>query len=293
MRGKKILVTGAPGQVGSALSLELCRDNDVYGLARFSDPGMREKLERAGVSIIRKDVYRESLDDLPDDFDYVFSQVVTLDRPPRVPDPVEFFDVNAYFVGRLMDRFRNVSGIVLASSGSVYKPGPDPLDEDGPIGPVNLYGYSKLGGELLGTFLSEQWGIPTCILRYFFPYSPAGGRPVHWANHIVRGEEIPVNPAYQPVISPLYMSDCVRYTIESAVHCSVPAKPINVGGAETATHDEVVDILAQALGIEPRFRETDEVPRFWHADVGMMIRLFGEPEVSLRDGLIRVAESLK
>ncbi len=31
MKGQKILVTGAPGLVGSALTLELCKNNEVYG----------------------------------------------------------------------------------------------------------------------------------------------------------------------------------------------------------------------------------------------------------------------
>ncbi len=287
MKGQKILVTGAPGLVGSALTLELCKNNEVYGLARFSDAGMRTKLEQAGVSIIQKDVHRESLDDLPDDFDYIFSQVVMVDSCDE--NPGEAFDV----VGRLMDHCRKASGVVLASSGSVYAPGPDPLDEDGTIGPVNAYGISKLGGELLGIFLSQQWQIPTCILRYFFPYSPDGGRPTQWARQIANSEEILVNRAYDPVFSPLYMSDCIRYTIESARHCSVPATVINVGGAETVTQAEILAILSESLDVEPKFRETDEVPRFWNADVGLMLRLFGPPKVTLKEGLTRVAGALR
>jgi len=291
MKGKKVLITGAPGLVGSALALELSKNNEVYGLARFTDAVMRRKLEQAGVSIFQKDVYRESLNDLPDDFDYVFSQVVMSASCDKKPS--EAFDVNAYFVGRLMDHCRKASGVVLASSGSVYAPGPDPLDEDGPIGPIDTYGVSKLGGELLGRFLSQQWQIPTCILRYFFPYGLEGGRPTQWARQIARGEEIPLNRAYDPMFSPLYMSDCIRYTIESSSHCSVPARVINVGGTETVPQSDILDILSEGLGIEPMFRETDEVPRFWNADVGLMSRLFGTPEVTLREGLTRVANMLR
>ena len=69
-----------------------------------------------------------------------------------------------------------------------------------------------------------------------------------------------MNWAYDPVFSPLYMSDCVRYTIESASYCSVPARVINVGGAETVTQVEIFNILGARLGVERIFREADKVP---------------------------------
>lgn len=102
-----------------------------------------------------------------------------------------------------------------------------------------------------------------------------------------------MNWAYDPVFSPLYMSDCVRYTIESASYCSVPARVINVGRAETVTQIDILDILGTRLGVEPIFREADKVPRFWNANVGLMLRLFDSPEVTLREDLTRVANMLR
>lgn len=291
MEGKKILVTGASGFVGHALALELCKHNQVYGLARFGNAKVKRELEQAGVATIQRDVHREGLDNLPRDFDYVFSELAMLTNCDQNPE--EAYAVNTYFVGRLMDCCRKASGVVLASTGAVYVPGHHPWDEHGVIGPRNTYSTSKFGGEVLGNFLCQQWRIPTCILRYFYPYGPAGGRMTQWARQIVRGEEIAVNRNCVSLYSPIYISDCVRYTIEAARLCSIPAKVINIGGTEVLSQTEIVASLSRTLGMEPKLRETDEAPPFWVGDVSLMIRLFGPPAVAIADGLARVAEAAR
>ena len=47
---KKILVTGPSGQIGLPLVQFLALHNDVWGVARFNQPGSREQLEALGVT---------------------------------------------------------------------------------------------------------------------------------------------------------------------------------------------------------------------------------------------------
>ena len=49
MRGSKILITGPSGQVASPIARALAADNEVWGIARFTDAAGRENLEKAGV----------------------------------------------------------------------------------------------------------------------------------------------------------------------------------------------------------------------------------------------------
>ena len=49
MRGSKILITGPTGQVASPIAKALAADNEVWGIARFTNPAVREDLEKAGV----------------------------------------------------------------------------------------------------------------------------------------------------------------------------------------------------------------------------------------------------
>ena len=45
MRGSKILITGPTGQVAKPIAKALAADNEVWGIARFTDAGAREGLE--------------------------------------------------------------------------------------------------------------------------------------------------------------------------------------------------------------------------------------------------------
>jgi len=48
MRGSKILITGPTGQVAAPIARALAADNEVWGIARFTNPATRESLEQAG-----------------------------------------------------------------------------------------------------------------------------------------------------------------------------------------------------------------------------------------------------
>ena len=47
MRGYKILITGPTGQVATPVAKALAADNEVWGIARFTDAVARDKLEKA------------------------------------------------------------------------------------------------------------------------------------------------------------------------------------------------------------------------------------------------------
>ena len=49
MRGTKILITGPTGQVASPIAQALAADNEVWGIARFTNAAARETLEKSGV----------------------------------------------------------------------------------------------------------------------------------------------------------------------------------------------------------------------------------------------------
>ena len=67
MQGQKILVTGLTGQVARPIALHLAPRNEVWGIARFSKPELRDQLEAGGVRCETVDLEAGDFSALPTD----------------------------------------------------------------------------------------------------------------------------------------------------------------------------------------------------------------------------------
>lgn len=76
LEGKRILVTGPTGQVARPLVAALAQHNEVFGLARFSKAEDREAIEALGARTIAADLGTGSLEQVPQDLDYVLNLAV-------------------------------------------------------------------------------------------------------------------------------------------------------------------------------------------------------------------------
>ena len=285
MKGKKILVLGASGFVGFSLALELAKTNEVHGLARFRDESVRRLLEDAGVTIIAKDVTKDRLDDVPADYGYVFNELAMLRNCDDFPK--EAFLANTHFVADLVEHCMRADGVVLASTGAVYKPSNKAWNENGTLSPTNTYALSKLCGETLSSYVAEKLKVPTCILRYFYPFGPlgVGGILARWADLIHKGTAVPLNRAVVPNYNPHYISDCIELTTKAARLCKVPATIINVAGMETKNKIELLDMLSEAIGMDYQIKKNESEELAWVADVRLMLKTLGEPKVKLKEGI--------
>ena len=84
MQNQKILVTGLTGQVARPIALDLAPRNEVWGIARFTNPALRAQLEAGGVRCETLDLEVGDFSSLPADFDVVLHFAVS--RSPK-PDP--------------------------------------------------------------------------------------------------------------------------------------------------------------------------------------------------------------
>src|SRR5437016_619096 len=112
MQGQKVLFVGGQGPVSAPALRLLAPDNDVFAMARFSKPEVRQKLEGDGVTCIQHDLF-DRFDDLPDDFDYVFHSALPLEADPsgRLDVPARetwprSYDAYADATGRLLSHCR-------------------------------------------------------------------------------------------------------------------------------------------------------------------------------------------
>ena len=81
LSGKRVLVTGASGLVAFPVAVELARDNEVFAVARYSDPKQKRLIEAAGARAIAFDLAEEDLSPLPKSVDVVINYAVL---PPPI-----------------------------------------------------------------------------------------------------------------------------------------------------------------------------------------------------------------
>ena len=120
MRGSKILITGPTGQVATPIARALAADNEVWGIARFTNAAAREGLEKAGVRCETVNLAAGDFTGLPSDFDYVLNLAVA-----KSGDWDKDLGANAESVGLLMAHCRNAKAFLHCSSAAVYDPPDD------------------------------------------------------------------------------------------------------------------------------------------------------------------------
>jgi hypothetical protein len=69
--GEKILITGPAGRIAFGLAKTLVGENEVWGIARFSDPAARDEVEALGVTTRSVDLGDGDFGDMPRDFTYL------------------------------------------------------------------------------------------------------------------------------------------------------------------------------------------------------------------------------
>lgn len=186
----KILVTGAAGFIGSALSLRLLeRGDEVIGLDNLNDyydvnlkrARLERTLQHAAFTDVRADLA---------DRDAV-ADVFATHRPDRVvnlaaqagvryssENPHAYVDTNIVGFLNVLEGCRHypVEHLVYASTSSIYGANTNmPFSEHGvACHPVSLYGATKRANELMAHAYSHFYGIATTGLRFFTVYGPWG-----------------------------------------------------------------------------------------------------------------------
>ncbi|HLH65326.1 MAG TPA: NAD(P)-dependent oxidoreductase [Solirubrobacteraceae bacterium] len=277
-----IVVTGATGFLGAAMLPLLAERDEVVALHR---PGATPAPAQR-VRWVAQDLAGELSAELPDRVDSVL-HIAQSRRYREFPaGAVDVVAVNTMATARLLDYCHRAGGrtFVFASTGAVSGAGPEPIDEDAPPRPSNLYAVSKHAGEQL----VEQYRsvLLAHSLRYFFIYGP-GQRGMMMPGIIERvagGQEVQLAGDNGISLNPVYVEDAVRATV-AALDLTESAT-VNVAGPQVVTIREIAQLIADELGTEPAFVNLAPQPDFV-ASTERMARLLGAPTTSPREGLAR------
>jgi UDP-glucuronate 4-epimerase len=207
----KVLVTGAAGFIGSALSLRLLERGDtVIGVDNhndYYDPALKEArlarhASRPNYTHLRIDIGdRKTMEECF--ATHKPQRVVNLAAQAGVrysiENPLAYIDSNIVGFAHILEgcRHNGVEHLVYASSSSVYGANTTmPFSVHHNVDhPLSLYAASKKSNELMAHTYSHLYNLPTTGLRFFTVYGP-WGRPdmalFKFTKAILAGEKIPV-----------------------------------------------------------------------------------------------------
>jgi len=256
LAGEKILITGPAGRIAFGIAKTLVSANEVWGIARFSNPTAQAEVEELGVTTRAIDLGEADLGDLPSDFTYLLHIAADFGE-----DYEQGLRVNAEGTGLLLSHCRAAKAALVMSTLTVYKPHADPFHafrENDPIGDQLLpnpqpYSIVKIAEEAVARYCAREFDLPVTIARMGSAYGDRGGLSLYHLQAIAAGD--PVVVRWDPLpYSPIHYDD-INAQVEALLGAaSVPATIVNWSGDTPVTAQEWSAYFGELLGVEVDLR---------------------------------------
>lgn len=311
VRGKKIVVVGGAGLIGSHTVDRLLRedvrevliyDNFVRGSRENLDQAFRDPRVRVydvGGDIMQTDILQSAFDGADGVFHLAALWLLQCHEYPRTA-----FDVNVRGTFNVMEACvaKGVKRLVYSSSASVYGDAlEEPMTEDHPFNNKNFYGATKIAGEAMMRAFHHRYGLNFVGLRYMNVYGPR--QDYHGAyiavimkmlDAIDRGESPTILGDGSEAFDFVAVEDCALANV-----CAMRADAVdsfyNVGTGKRTSLKELAEMLLnltgsnQPINYAPRSQATlvrNRIgsPKKASAEIGFTAT------IDLREGLSRLIE---
>jgi UDP-glucose 4-epimerase len=175
-----IFITGGAGYIGSATAESLLKAGHSVTIYDSLVSGHREAVP-AGAHFIHADLAdAEKLQSAltTEKFEAVMHFAAFIEAGESMKEPGRFFENNFVNSLRLIETATRagVKRFVLSSTAAVYKSSDEPLTEESPLGPTNVYGQTKWMVEQALEWYRQIYGLHFAALRYFNACGALPGR---------------------------------------------------------------------------------------------------------------------
>jgi UDP-glucose 4-epimerase len=188
-----IFLTGGAGYIGSAAAQVLLQHGHqvtVYdSLVKGYRDAVPDEADFIEADLADHETLKAALQARP--YDAVMHFAAFIEAGESMTDPGKYFDNNVSNSFGLIEAAvrAGVNKFVLSSTAAVYQSSNEPLDEDSPLGPNNVYGQTKLMIEQTLEWYRQVHGLHFAALRYF---NAAGALPDRGEAHQPESHLIPL-----------------------------------------------------------------------------------------------------
>jgi UDP-glucose 4-epimerase len=307
--GKRVLITGGAGFIGSNLAKRLVSlgagitlvDSLIpnFGGNLFNIEGIRDKV-LLNITDVRDP---HAMAYLVQDQDFLFNLAGQTSHLDSMADPFTDLEINATAQLSILEACRKhnpMVRIVFASTRQLYgRPEYLPVDEKHPIRPVDVNGINKLAGEWYHLLYCQVYGIQATALRLTNTYGEGmrvkDARQTFlgiWMRNLIEGVPIKVFGDGKQLRDFNYVDDVVDALLMAATNPKSVGQVYNLGSSEVISLGDLacmlVDIHA-ANSFEivpfPPERKAIDIGDYYSDYSKIKTEIDWEPKVSLAEGL--------
>jgi len=313
LAGKKILVTGAGGFIGSHLTERLVEIGaDVTAFIRYNSRNNWGWLEDSpylnDIRVIAGDIRDyDSVKAAMKGADVIFHLAALIGIPYSYESPIAYIKTNAEGTYNVLQAARElaVKKVVHTSTSEVYGTAQFvPISEMHPVNPQSPYAATKAGADFLALTFYRSFDLPVAVIRPFNTYGPRqSARAIipTIISQIAAGKRKIKLGSLTPTRDLTFVKDTAAGFIRVAESDKSNGEVINVGSDFEIAVGDLANLIAKLMQTEieteteqARQRpEKSEVERLW-ADTSKAKELLAwSPGYTLEEGLKETIEWLK
>lgn len=245
-----IVVTGATGFLGSALTMELIQQKQDVRILVRDEQKARQQFGNA-VTIVRGEITDAAQVQAAVDGATVVYHLVGRLYHPSVPTEL-YRETHVEGTRLLLNACKGQSQlqrVVHCSTTGVLGVTGDrkPADENAPFAPTNPYEATKLEGELLALSAYKEYGLPVSVIRPGLVYGPGDLHLLGFFSSINKGRPCLIQGG-RALIHPVYINDMTDAFLLSAERQEAIGRSYNIAGEHPVSFKTLSTAIAHALG---------------------------------------------
>jgi NAD dependent epimerase/dehydratase len=313
--GKRVLVTGADGFIGSHLVERLVAEGaNVRAFCLYNSQGSWGWLDHARADVkaaldVRLGDIRDAafVADTMAGIDVVLHLAALIAIPYSYRAPESFVDTNVRGTLNVLEGVRRhgVGRVVVTSTSEVYgTPETLPIRETHPLNAQSPYAATKVAADQLALAFHRSYRVPVVVLRPFNTFGPRQSTravlPTMLAQ-LLRGATTIKLGRLDTRRDLTYVGDTVDGFVRAATAAGIDGQVIQLGTGASPSIGEIFETACRALGVQAtveldpaRLRPDASEVMVLEADPARAAELLGwKARISLEEGLRRSADWLR